>query len=100
VESRSQFTSLEFSERLKAAGIRISMDGRGRVLDNVFVERLWRTIKQEEVYLKDYRTPVEATQELDRFFVRYNKRRQHQAFNYRTPASVYFGNREAHIILS
>ena len=57
-------------------------------------------MKQEEVYLKDYRTPREATQELDRFFVRYNERRQHQSLNYRTPAAVYFGTGEAHIILS
>ena len=76
------------------------MDGRGRALDNVFVERLWRTVKQEEVYLKDYRTPWEATQELDQFFVRYNERRQHQSLNYQTPASVYFDTREAPIILS
>jgi len=96
----SQFTSLEFTGRLAAAGIRISMDGRGRALDNVFVERLWRTVKQEEVYLKDYRTPWEATQELEQFFVRYNERRQHQSLNYRTPAAVYFGTREVHSILS
>jgi putative transposase len=94
----SQFTSLEFTERLAAAGIRISMDGRGRALDNVFVERLWRTVKQEEVYLKDYRTPREATQELDQFFVRYNERRQHQSLNYRTPAAVYFGTEKVHSI--
>jgi putative transposase len=96
----SQFTSLEFTGRLAAAGIRISMDGRGRALDNGFVERLWRTVKQEEVYWKDYRTPREATQELDRFFVRYNERRQHQSLNYRTPAAVYFGTGDPHIILS
>jgi putative transposase len=76
------------------------MDGRGRALDNVFVERLWRTVKPEAVYLKDYRTPREATQELDRCFVRDNERRQPQSLNYRTPAAVYFGTREAHIILS
>ena len=96
----SQFTSLEFTGRLQAAGIRISMDGRGRALDNVFVERLWRTVKQEEVYLKDYRTPREASQELGRFFVRYNERRQHQSLKYRTPAEVYFSTEEAHEILS
>jgi putative transposase len=96
----SQFTSLEFTGRLAAAGIRISMDGRGRALDNVFVERLWRTVKQEEVYLKDYRTPWEATQEVDRFFMRYNERRQHQSLNYRTPAAVYFGTEKAQTILS
>lgn len=94
----SQFTSLEFTGRLTAAGIRISMDGRGRALDNVFVERLWRTVKQEEVYLKDYRTPKEAIQGLDQFFVRYNERRQHQSLNYRTPAEVYFGTENVHSI--
>ena len=96
----AQFTSVDFTGRLESAGIRISMDGRGRALDNVFVERLWRTVKQEEVYLKDYRTPKEATQELGRFFVRYNDYRQHQSLNYRTPAAVYFDTGEAHIILS
>jgi putative transposase len=66
------------------------MDGRGRALDNVFVERLWRTVKYEEVYLKDYATPREATQQLRRFFVRYNEQRQHQALGYQTPAGVYY----------
>jgi putative transposase len=75
----AQFTSLEFTGRLAAAGVRISMDGRGRALDHVFVERLWRTVKYEEVYLKEYETPWQATQELARFFVRYNEQRQHQA---------------------
>jgi putative transposase len=59
----AQFTSLDFTGRLEPAGIRMSMDGRGRALDNVFVERLWRTVKHEEVYLKDYATPREATQQ-------------------------------------
>ena len=86
----AQFTSLDFTERLTAAGIQISMDGRGRALDNVFVERLWRTVKYEEVYLKDYETPREAMQGLGTFFVRYNERRQHQSLDYRTPAAVYF----------
>jgi putative transposase len=88
----AQFTSLEFTGRLAAAGIQISMDGRGRALDNVFVERLWRTVKYEEVYLKDYETPREAIQGLGTFFVRYNEWRQHQALGYQTPASVYFGS--------
>jgi putative transposase len=92
----AQCTSLEVTGRLAAAGMRISMDGRGRALDKVCVERLWRTVKQEEVYVKDYRTPREATQELERFFVRYNERRQHQSLNYRTPAAVYFGTENAH----
>lgn len=88
----AQFTSLEFTGRLETAGIQISMDGRGRALDNVFVERLWRTVKYEEVYWKDYETPREAMQGLAQFFVRYNGLRQHQALGYQTPAAVYFGS--------
>jgi putative transposase len=88
----AQFTSHDFTERLAAAGILISMDGRGRALDNVFVERLWRTVKYEEVYLKDYETPREAMQGLATFFVRYNEWRQHQARDYRTPAAIYFNS--------
>ena len=88
----AQFTSLDFTGRLTAAGIQIRMDGRGRALDNVFVERLWRTVKYEEVYLKDYETPREALQGLSTFFVHYNERRQHQALEYQTPASVYFSS--------
>ena len=86
----AQFTSLDFTGRLAAAGIQISMDGRGRALDNVFVERLWRTFKYEEVYLKDYETPREAMQGLATFSVRYNERWQHQALGYQTTALVYF----------
>ena len=86
----AQCTSIDFTGRLTAAGILMSMDGRGRALDNVFVERLWRTVKYEEVYLKDYATPREAMQGLGTFFVRYNERRQHQSLAYRTPAAVYF----------
>jgi len=96
----AQFTSIAFTGRLEAAAIRISMDGRGRALDNVFVERLWRTVKYEEVYLKDYQTPRQATQELAKFFVQYNGQRLHQSLNYQTPAAVYFGVAEAHNILS
>jgi len=88
----AQFTSSDFTGRLVSAGIHVSMDGRGRALDNVFVERLWRTVKYEEVYLKDYETPREAMQGLATFFVRYNERRQHQSLDYRTPAAVYFNS--------
>jgi putative transposase len=88
----AQFTSLDFTGRLEGAGIRISMDGRGRALDNIFVERLWRTVKYEEVYLHDYETPREATQGLRQYFEFYNGQRLHQALAYRTPAAVYFGN--------
>jgi putative transposase len=87
----AQFTSLDFTGRLETAGIRISMDGRGRALDNVFVERLWRSVKYEEVYLNDYETPREAVQRLEAYFEFYNGQRLHQSLNYETPASVYFG---------
>jgi putative transposase len=86
----AQCTSLAFTGRLASAGIPISMDGRGRALDNVFVERRWRTVKYEEVYVKDDETPREAIQGLGTFFVRYNKLRQHQSLEYQTPAAVYF----------
>jgi len=66
----------------------------------VFVERLWRTVKYEEVYLKDYATPREATQQLGRFLGRYNEQRQYQALGYQTPAEVYFGSGEGHRGLS
>ena len=88
----AQFTSVDFTGRLETAGINISMDGRGRALDNVFVERLWRTVKYEEVYLKDYGTPREAIQGLEQFFHLYNRQRPHQALGYQTPATVYFGS--------
>lgn len=85
----AQFTSLAFTERLKHGGIRISMDGRGRALDNVFVERLWRSVKCEEVYLRDYQSAWDARQSLARYFGFYNRERLHQALGYRTPAAVY-----------
>lgn len=81
----SQFTSTDFTDRLKNAGIRISMDGRGRAYDNIFVERLWRTVKYEEVYLRDYRTVLEAKHGLAQYFRFYNTERRHQTLNYRTP---------------
>jgi putative transposase len=86
-----QFTSQAFTARLKQGGIRISMDGRGQALDNVFVERLWRTVKQEEVYLHDYQSVQDAHQGLVRYFVFYNQERLHQALGYRPPAAVYRG---------
>ena len=85
----AQFTSLAFTEPLVARGILISMDGRGRVFDNIFVERLWRSMKYEEVYLKDYRSVPEAIQGLWRYFEFYNRERLHQSLNYQTPATVY-----------
>jgi putative transposase len=85
----SQFTSNDFADILKVADIQISMDGKGRVFDNIFIERLWRTVKVEEVYLRDYETVTEARYYLGRYFELYNNKRLHQALGYRTPAEVY-----------
>ena len=85
----SQFTATAFTARLEQAGVAISMDGRGRALDNVFVERLWRSVKYEEVYLKDYGDGWEAEASLARYFRFYCDVRLHQALDYRTPAEVY-----------
>ena len=85
----SQFTSTDFTQVLLDAGIQISMDGKGRVFDNIFVERLWRTVKVEEVYLRDYQTVAEAAYRLGRYFEFYNNQRLHQALGYRSPAEVY-----------
>jgi putative transposase len=85
----SQFTSEAFTKVLTGAGIAISMDGVGRAFDNIMVERLWRTVKYEDVYLRDYQTPAEARLGLDRYFAYYNHRRRHRSLDRRTPASVY-----------
>jgi len=85
----SQFTSTDFTDCLKDAGVDISMDGRGRVFDNIFIERLWRSVKYEEVYLKDYQTMEEATANLGSYFSFYDNVRLQQALGYLTPASVY-----------
>lgn len=84
-----QFTSQEFTDRLRSAQIRISWDGRGRALDNVFVERLWRSVKYEEVYIKDYQTVSEARNGLTQYFHFYNNERYHQSLDYQTPCAVY-----------
>jgi putative transposase len=85
-----QFTSVEFTAPLLKLGVKISMDGKGRCLDNVFAERLWRTVKYEEIYLKSYCSQIEADANLDRFFRFYNERRPHSAFaDDATPAEVY-----------
>lgn len=87
----SQFGSSAWVGPLKARGVVISMDGRGRAFDNIFTERLWRTVKYEEVYLHDYEDGKEARANLSRYFPLYNDRRIHQSLGYRTPAEVYFG---------
>lgn len=86
-----QFTSKVFTGRLKEGGIRISQDGRGRFWDNIFIERLWRSVKYEEVYLKDYANVPEAIGELSKYFSFYNTQRPHQALGYRKPEEVFFG---------
>ena len=91
----AQYTSEAFTGRLKAAGVKISMDGRGRVYDNIFVERLWRTVKYEEVYLHHYETMAEAWAGLARYFRFYNRERPHQSLDWRTPHEMYFGQQEA-----
>lgn len=85
----AQYTSHDFTGRLEEAGVQISMDGRGRALDNVFVERLWRTVKYEEVYLKDYASMGEALAGLQTYFRFYNEERLHQALRYQAPAAVW-----------
>lgn len=87
----SHFTSPQYTDRLKQAQVQISMDGKGRAFDNIFTERLWRTVKYEEVYLHEYASPKEARQQLTRYFEFYNLRRIHQSLDYQPPAQVYFG---------
>jgi putative transposase len=85
----SQFTAQEYTERLESAGIRVSRDGRGRALDNVFVERLWRSVKYEDIYIKDYEDVPELESGLAAYFRFYDEERPHQSLGYRTPGEVY-----------
>ena len=85
----SQFTAAAYVELVTGAGVRISRDGRGRALDNIFTERLWRSLKYEEVYLHDYESPREARTGIGDYLAFYNGQRLHQALGYRTPAEVY-----------
>jgi len=87
----SHFTSPQVTQPLLAAGVQISMDGKGRALDNIFTERLWRSVKYEEVYLSDYASPRAARQGLERYFSFYNTERPHQALDNRRPCALYFG---------
>lgn len=86
-----QFTSAEFTGILESHEIAISMDGKGRALDNIFVERLWRTVKYDDIYLKGYTTVPECKDGLEKFFDRYNNKREHQSLEGNYPAEVYFG---------
>lgn len=88
----AQFTAVAFVDTLLEAGVRVSMDGRGRALDNAFIERLWRSVKYEDLYLRDYTTVPEVEQGLQRYFEFYNTERCHQALDYRTPAELHFAS--------
>jgi putative transposase len=85
----AQFTSEKFTDELAAREIAIGMDGRGRCMDNIFIERLWRSLKYEEVYLKDYESVSEARAGIERYFRFYNQERLHQSLEYRTPAAIW-----------
>ena len=89
----SQFTSMEFTNHLSTRNVRISMDGRGRALDNVFVERLWRSVKYEDVYIKGYESVRDAYSGLKEYFHFYNTERPHQSLGYRTPAQVHYNGK-------
>ena len=89
----SQFTSERFTGELEKRGIAVSMDGRGRCLDNIFIERLWRSLKYEEVYLHDYRLVPEAGQGIGGWFRFYNQERPHQSLGYQTPVAIWRGQR-------
>lgn len=86
----SQFTSPKFTQILEDRGIQISMDGKGRALDNIFVERLWRSLKYEEVYCHAYENMMEAYHRIGRYFEFYNNLRPHQSLNYQTPNEIHF----------
>lgn len=90
----SQYTSSDFTGTLKDHDIKISMDGKGRAMDNIFIERLWRSVKYEEIYLKEYRSVDELRKALKKYFHFYNYHRPHQSFDGQTPAEVYFGQQE------
>ena len=90
----SHFTSPQYTQLLLDAEVKISMDGKGRALDNIFIERFWRSVKYEEVYLREYGTPREARSWLSRYLRHYNEKRPHSSLDYRTPAAVYFGTEQ------
>jgi len=93
-----QFTAQVFTSRPERAGIRISMDGRGRALDNVFIERLWRSVKYEHVYLYEYTTVPELEKGLQEYFTSYDYERPHQSLSYQVPADVHAGRVECPIL--
>lgn len=96
----SQFTSREFTGRLKAKGVAISMDGKGRAIDNVMIERLWRTVKYEDIYLKEYNSGADLHKGLKTYFHYYTSVRKHSSLGHQTPAEVYRSGRQSHESLS
>ena len=96
----AQFTSEAFTGLLERQGVTVSMDGKGSYTDNLFIERLWRSLKYEEVYLKAYTDGREARSQIGEYFRFYNTQRPHQALGYRTPAEVYTSEREADMVHS
>ena len=95
-----QFTAHDFTGCLETQGVHISMDGRGRALDNIFIERLWRSMKYEDVYLKDYATVPELDTGLASYFQFYNYQRPHQSLAYRTPAEIYFSETRKNVVVN
>jgi putative transposase len=87
----SQFTSIDFIKELENKNIRISMDGKGRAADNIYIERLWRSLKYEDIYIKEYGTIAECTLGVRKYFEFYNTERFHQSLKYKTPDEIYFG---------
>ena len=87
----SQFIAEEYVEKVELANVKVSMDGRGRVFDNIFTERLWRTLKYEEVYLKNYDSCIDAKVSIDDYFTFYNNERLHSSLGYSPPAEIHFG---------
>lgn len=85
----SQFTSNQFVCHLKSKNIQVSMDGKGRSIDNIFIERLWRSVKYEDIYIKDYQDGIELHNGLNKYFSFYNQSRPHQSLSYKTPSEVY-----------
>ncbi len=92
------YTSEKHIQLFESKGTKISMDSQGRAMDNIFTERLWRSVKYEEVYLKDYATVLEAQDNIANYFKFYNYERKHQSLNYKTPAEIYYGKEEKHLV--
>lgn len=94
----SQYTSHEFTDVLKNKGIKISMDGKGRAMDNIFIERLWRSVKYEEIYVKEFQSVEQLRNSLKKYFDFYNNERPHQSYDGQTPAEIYYGENQLRMV--